>query len=437
MQIEDALNVFGGIKLRPLQKKIIDAATNNRDILVFLPTGSGKSLTFQVPAILAPSGCTLVISPLLALMENQIQGLTSKGIESATINHKIGEKDRKKLQGKLLNGSGPRLLYISPELACSPGFRDFLGQLVKNKNLNRVVVDEAHCALDWGREFRKEYAQLGFFKAEYPEIPLMALTATANEQAQRKIAETLGLKLENAEVFKCSVNRPNTHYEVYYVEDPTDRLSKIIQFLKGYKRRIESVFGREKAPYPGCGLIYCRSRATTERVAEQLRQAGIGAHAYHAKLEHEQKERVMNNWVRGDPDYMIVVATIAFGMGVDKPDTRFVIHFEMPRNIEEFSQQAGRAGRDNKACLSILYYSLRDRNLNVKFAQTEREIESLRALALYGETTNKCRHLMLANHFETVPKHPSPEWCDYACDICKHQQKVRRLYEKWQDEFYD
>lgn len=433
MEIEDALSVFGGIELRPTQRQIIEAVLDKQDVLVFMPTGSGKSLTFQLPAIADSTGCTLVISPLLALMDNQIQGLLAKGIYAATINHRTADETRQSIQKSLLKGQGPKLLYISPELACSDGFRTIVDQLVDSSFLNRVVVDEAHCALEWGREFRKEYAQLGFFKTKYPDLQVMALTATATADARKQIASTL--KLKNPKVFSTSVNRTNTHYEVNYVEDPTERLRRIIRFLKTYKKRIESVYGREKVPYPGCGLIYCRSRATTEQVAEQLRDSGIGAYAYHAKLEADEKERVMNRWLEGDPDYMVVVATIAFGMGVDKPDTRFVIHFDMPQNIEQFSQQAGRAGRDGKACLSILYYSLQGRNLGVRFARTEQEIESLKALALYGETITKCRHLSLASYFEQVPDNPQ-EWCEFACDICKSQRKVQKSYESWQDSFY-
>lgn len=433
MRIEDALGVFGGIELRPIQRQIVEAVLKKQDVLVFLPTGFGKSLTFQLPAVVDPRGCTLVLSPLLALMDNQIQALVAKGINAATINHRTADKTRQSIQKSLLNGDGPKLLYISPELACSSGFKAIIGQLVKSSFLNRVVVDEAHCALAWGRDFRTEYAQLGFFKTEYPDLQVMALTATATEDARKEIAATL--KMKDPKVFSTSVNRFNTHYEVNYIEDPTERLRSILRFLKSYKKRIEFVYGREKTPYPGCGLIYCRSRATTEKVAEQLRDSGIGAYAYHAKLEHDEKERVMSRWVEGDPDYMVVVATIAFGMGVDKPDTRFVIHFDMPQNIEEFIQQAGRGGRDGKACLSILYYSLQGRNLGVKFARTEQEIESLKALAIYGETTNKCRHLSLASYFEQVPTN-SHDWCDFACDICKDQRKVQKLYESWQDSFY-
>lgn len=409
-------------EFRTCQREIVEAALNGADILVLLPTGYGKSLTFQVPAVMT-IGWTLVISPLLALIQNQVDTLQQLGIPTATINGTMTYSERQAALD-LTAKPDPSILYVAPEQVNTTEF----SRWILTHRPSRIVVDEAHCAVEWGRDFRPDYARLGDLRKRIPGVPMTALTGTASPAMRDQILKVLRLPSETTNVFTTSMARPNIHYEVRYVEDPDERLANMIRFLRTYRARIAHVYGPPKKPYPGCGIVYCRQRATTEKIAARLRQAGIGAQPFHAGLDIPVKTAVLNRWIEGDPHCCVVVATVAFGMGVDKPSTRFVIHYEMPANIEAFAQQSGRAGRDRKASRSILYYSMRDRSVCARFSgDNPNERESLKALLKLAVSTDKCRHELLNEYFD--PEAISN--CEFACDYCKNAKRTQQRYDDW------
>lgn len=413
---------FRQAEFRPCQREIVDAAVAGLDLLVVLPTGYGKSLTFQVPAVMT-IGWTLVISPLLALIQNQVESLQQLGIPAVALNGTMTFCERQAALN-LSASSEPSILYVAPEQVHTSEF----GRWLLSHRPSRIVVDEAHCAVEWGRDFRPDYARLGELRQSMPGIPMMALTGTASPAMRDQILKVLRFPPETTKIYTTSMARPNIHYEVRYVEDPDERLENMIRFLRVYRARLAHVYGTPKQPYPGCGIVYCRQRATTEKIAARLRQAGIGAQAFHAGLDNSVKAMVMNRWLHGDPSCCVVVATVAFGLGVDKPSTRFVIHFELPANIEAFAQQSGRAGRDRKASRSIMYYSMRDRVVCTKFAgDNHHERESLRALLNLAARTDRCRHRLLNEYFD--PQAESN--CDFACDYCKNARRTKQRFDDW------
>lgn len=432
--IDSLLERFGLDQFRPIQADVINAAVANKDLLVVLPTGHGKSLTFQYPAFAADTGVTIIISPLLALIDNQVSGLRARGFDCAAITSATARPER----GVILKNLGlgePRLLYMTPELFCTPKFRPLLQGIIAQGLLNRVVVDEAHCAVEWGRQFRPEYGELGFIKREFPSVPVTALTGTASPSMQRQIQRVLNLG--HAEVFSTGVNRPNMHFQLKYVEDLGERFDNLLNHLRRYQQRVGVAISQgycTTETWPGCGLIYCRRRQTCEQVALALTQNGISAKPYHAKMPQHEKDRVMRSWIEGKRGTAIIVATVAFGMGIDKPDTRFVIHFELPDNIETFVQQAGRGGRDGRACLSLIYFSHGDRQRVLEYAeQTDNPdaLESAQKLIDYCLTV-ECRHLSISKFFDgdAAAKYPA-QVCEYACDVCRDQDRVRKAIEQW------
>ncbi len=311
--------VFGYQSFREGQQEVIDAAVAGQDSLVIMPTGGGKSLCYQIPALVR-GGLTLVISPLISLMKDQVDQLKANGVAAECVNSTMSREALVSVYNRMHSG-GLSLVYVSPERVL---MRDFIERL-SNIPLTMIAVDEAHCISQWGHDFRPEYAALGQLKQQFPHVPVMALTATADEATRSDITQRL--QLAEPHVYLGSFDRPNIRYTLVEKHKP---VSQIIRFLEEYKGQ--------------CGIIYCGSRKKVEMLTEKLCNNHIRAAGYHAGMEVDERAYVQEAFQRDD--IQIVVATVAFGMGINKPNVRFVAHFDIPRNIESYYQETGRAGRD-------------------------------------------------------------------------------------------
>jgi ATP-dependent DNA helicase RecQ len=384
---------FGYGTFRPLQREICDASLAGRDVFALLPTGGGKSLCFQLPALTRP-GLTVVVSPLIALMKDQVDALQASGVAATFLNSSLdADESRARLRG--LHRGEFKLLYVAPERLMLDGWSENL----KAWNVTCLAIDEAHCVSEWGHDFRPEYRQLAKLRATLPDVPLMALTATATERVRTDIVTHL--KLRDPAVFVASFNRPNLNYRVVPKDQP---LKQIIDFVR--KREHES------------GIIYCASRAATERVAEALAGKGFLARAYHAGLEAGERARNQEQFLRDDT--RIICATIAFGMGINKPNVRWIIHHDLPKNIEGYYQETGRAGRDGLPGDCLLLFSAGDIAKQTHFLdeitdEKEQQIAraQLRQIVHYAEN-GTCRRAELLDYFgEKFPL----DNCG-ACDNC-------------------
>lgn len=373
---------FGYDSFREGQEEIITHALNNRDLLIIMPTGGGKSLCFQLPALLK-KGVTIVISPLISLMLDQVTALQDNGIEATFLNSTLDFAQVKFREQQILAGK-IKLLYLAPERLVSDKFQGFLRTLAKTKSIASFIIDEAHCISEWGHDFRQEYRQLRQLRQGFPDIPIMALTATATPRVQQDIIEQL--RLHNPIVKKFSFNRPNLYYEV----QPRQK--------RHYHQILQLVNSLD-----GSGIIYCLTRKTTEDLAYRLRQDGILALPYHGGLTDEMRSHHQDCFIRDD--VRIMVATIAFGMGINKPDVRFVIHHDLPRNMESYYQESGRAGRDGEPAKCILLYNPSDEyKINYFIKQKENINEQkqariqLKKVQEYAET-NYCRRIIQLGYF--------------------------------------
>jgi ATP-dependent DNA helicase RecQ len=384
---------FGFDGFRPLQEEIISQTLLGKDAFVLMPTGGGKSLCYQLPA-LKMRGLTLVVSPLIALMKDQVDALKANGIEAAFINSTLSpaEIDRKQTEartGKL------KILYAAPERLANPGFQNFLAGL----KISLIAIDEAHCISEWGHDFRPDYRNLKMLRNIFPNVPVMALTATATEKVREDIISQLSLG--QAKIFISSFNRPNLSYAVFPKKDSYDQL---IGILREHKN--ESV------------IIYCFSRKDTENLAADLRAEGFSALAYHAGLESGKRKKNQEKFIRDEAH--IIVATIAFGMGIDKPDVRLVVHYSLPKSIEGYYQETGRAGRDGLPSQCVLFYSYGDISKQQFFirqieeeGERENAYKKLNQMVEYCELVS-CRRSHLLSYFGE--KH-EPEKCG-GCDVC-------------------
>src|SRR5882724_415114 len=377
--ISDLLKrTFGYSEFRPLQREIIEAALAGRDVLALLPTGGGKSLCFQLPA-LARDGLTVVVSPLIALMKDQVDALQASGIAATFLNSSLNaDESRKRLRG-LHNGEF-RLLYVAPERLMLSGF---LSDLQK-WNVKLIAIDEAHCISEWGHDFRPEYRQISQMREIFQNVPFMALTATATGRVREDIIKHL--KLHEPKCYVASFNRPNLTYRVLAKNKPYDQL---LQFLRA--RPKES------------GIVYCMSRKSTESVAANLSEDGVKAKPYHAGLTPKERSEHQELFLRDD--IRVVCATIAFGMGINKPNVRFVVHYDLPKNIEGYYQETGRAGRDGLPGECVLLFSPGDAVKQTMFIDEkpnpqEQQIarEQLQQMVHYAECAS-CRRTELLAYF--------------------------------------
>lgn len=384
-------NTFGYDQFRLQQEQVISSALDGKDALVIMPTGGGKSLCFQIPALVQGGAC-LVISPLISLMKDQVEALKQNGVSAAFLNSSITAVQQQQVEEDFMAGQ-IKLLYVSPEKLMT---RDFFN-VMKASTLNLIAVDEAHCISQWGHDFRPEYTKLKFLKEQFPSTPIMALTATADKATRNDILSQLNIT--QAKTFLSSFDRPNLSLAV-----------------RPAQKRVEAIIDWVKNQPEESGIIYCLSRKSTETLAIKLQKQGIDADFYHAGMDPQVKDKVQERFIRDD--LKIVCATIAFGMGIDKSNVRWVIHHNLPKNLESYYQEIGRAGRDGLASKTLLFYSYSDVMQLKQFIETGEQKELLEAklqrMQQFAEATSCRRKLLLSYFGEQLEKD-----CG-NCDICRN-----------------
>ncbi|MFW7524820.1 ATP-dependent DNA helicase RecQ [Vibrio ostreicida] len=391
-------DVFGYQTFRDGQKDVIDGAVKGADSLVIMPTGGGKSLCYQIPALVR-SGLTVVVSPLIALMKDQVDQLKANGVAAECINSTMTRDELVSVYNRMNTGA-LKMVYVSPERVLMRDFMDRLNQL----SVSMIAVDEAHCISQWGHDFRPEYASLGQLKKWFPHVPVMALTATADDATRNDIIQRL--QLDAPQTYLSSFDRPNIRYTLVEKHKP---VSQVIRFLAAHKGN--------------CGIIYCGSRKKVEMLTEKLCNNHIRAASYHAGLDADERGYVQEAFQRDD--IQIVVATVAFGMGINKPNVRFVVHFDIPRNIESYYQETGRAGRDGLPAEAMMLFDPSDINwlrrmLDEKDDGPQKKVEShkLNAMSAFAEAQT-CRRQVLLNYFGEYREKPCGN-CDICLDPPKH-----------------
>ncbi len=396
--LESALkHFFGYDRFRPDQRQIIQEALADEDVLVIMPTGGGKSLCFQLPALLRP-GLTIVVSPLIALMQDQVQALQDNGIGATFLNSTLDFAETRNREQAIVAGK-IKLLYVAPERLLTERFLEFLQEVKSQVGIGSIAIDEAHCVSQWGHDFRPEYRQLSFLRNYYPDIPVIALTATATARVQQDIIQQL--RLDQPKVHISGFNRDNLYYEV----QPKDK--------SPYNQLLRIVNQQE-----GSGIIYCLSRKRVDEIATKLNQDGFEALPYHGGMSDVDRAKNQTRFIRDD--VQIIVATVAFGMGINKPDVRFVIHYDLPHSIENYYQESGRAGRDGEPAYCTLFFGIGDIRtveflIDQKPDEAEKRIakQQLYQVINYAEG-NECRRIIQLNYFgEKFPGNCGT--CDNCC----------------------
>ncbi len=399
-------SVFGYKNFRPLQEAVINSVLAKKDTLVIMPTGGGKSLCYQIPALIL-KGITIVVSPLISLMSNQVASLEKHGIHSVFLNSSLEWKEYLKAVDEIKKGF-VKIIYVSPEGLATSRIRDLLNE--GNLEVSCITIDEAHCVSEWGHDFRPDYMEIFSVRKLFPKATMIALTATATEQVKKDIIKNLGLK--KPEIFTTSFDRKNIFLEV---QPKKSGESQVIDFLKNHKDE--------------SGIIYCTSRRQVDELFVSLKKKGYSVLNYHAGLPDDVRGEHQQLFI--EDKVKIIVATVAFGMGIDKPNVRFVINFDLPKSIEEYYQEIGRAGRDGQPAWALLLYTYADvhkiRYFFTDMADPTKAEMKLKSMVNFA-SGNTCRRKALLNYFgekyEATTGESDGSWC---CDICSNLREAKPL----------
>lgn len=397
-------SVFGYDSFRTMQKSVIQNVLSGRDTLAVMPTGGGKSLCYEIPALIM-NGLTVVVSPLIALMQDQVQQLESYGVPAVHLNSSLDWETCKSCYDRIRRGE-IKLLYVSPEGLNTERIRNLLHS--PNVTVDCIAIDEAHCISQWGHDFRPDYMEIANFRKEFPKAVCLALTATATKQVQQDIVKNLNM--ETPDVLVASFNRPNIFLNVL---PKTDAIGQVLDFINDHLNE--------------SGIIYCFSRRQVDEVAEKLARKGLKVLNYHAGLNDQIRTRNQNAFIQDKVD--IMVATVAFGMGINKPDVRWVIHYDMPKSIEQYYQEIGRAGRDGLPSEALLLYSpgdIRKIRFFFKDASDPSKAEKLLQGMIQYAAGTECRRKKMLSYFGESYTATPAEKSDCCCDICLNAASVAR-----------